>query len=80
MADFEPYRADPGTRFGYTDADGSQREIVADERGLVVATDDAGEQVLAGFDLPRGHVTEKDRAAGSATVRKLTADDAGKGA
>jgi hypothetical protein len=79
-ADLQPFRAEPGQRFGYTTATGDQREIVADSRGLVVGDDAESQAVLAGFGLPQGHVTEKDRQADSPVVRRLTAEtpDTGK--
>lgn len=80
---FKPYRTEPGQRFGYTTAEGDQKEIVADPGGLALARNAEEEAVLASFDLPHGHLTDRDRARDSATVRKLTADttpaDKGKG-
>jgi hypothetical protein len=74
MADYRPRRTEPGTRFGYTDPDGGQREIVADAGGLVVASNDSEEALLAGFELPFGHVGPKDRERDTPVVRKLTED------
>ncbi len=44
--------AAPGARFGYTDATGTQRELVADERGVAQPHTGREALLLAGFGCP----------------------------
>lgn len=50
--EYEPRRAEPGTTFGYTAAGGEQREIVADDEGVVWPKSGEEVGILDGFDLP----------------------------
>lgn len=52
MPDFEPRRAKPGQQFGYTTADGRQRELEADEEGVVHPATAEDVAALDAFDLP----------------------------
>lgn len=64
MPDFEPRRAKPGQTFGYTTREGRQRELVADDEGVVHP--DTAEDVAAldTFDLPVARkVLAEERAA-----------------
>lgn len=63
MPDFDPRRAEPGQRFGYTTADGRQREIRADDDGIVVPKNHEDVRVLDAFDLPRAQVDAPKRTA-----------------
>jgi hypothetical protein len=72
---FDPWRAEPGTVVGFTDAEGNQREIRADDGGLLLAKDAEEEAALATFGFGRARVTAADRERNTTTVRKLTADE-----
>ncbi len=52
MADYEPRRAAKGAVIAYTTADGSTRELRADDDGIVKPTDAAGQVALDALDLP----------------------------
>lgn len=68
---FEPRRAAKGQTFGYTDAEGSQREISADAKGLIHPSNIAEVRLLDSFDLPVARV--KDDAKDEAKPVEITA-------
>ncbi len=55
MADYEPRRGTKGAVIAYTTADGSTRELRADDAGIVKPTDAAGQVALDALDLPVAH-------------------------
>lgn len=58
MPEFAPRRAEPGQRFGYTTSDGRQREIRADEDGVVHPRSADDVAVLDTFALPEARIAE----------------------
>lgn len=52
MSDFDLRRAEPGQRFTYTEPDGGQRELRADDDGVVRPTSVADEEYLNTLSLP----------------------------
>jgi hypothetical protein len=50
--DFDLRRAEPGQTFGYTAQDGSQRELKADDEGVVEPKTAEDVAILDTFDLP----------------------------
>lgn len=50
--EFELRRAEPGQVFGYTTRAGEQREIAADEEGVVTPESREDVAILDQFDLP----------------------------
>lgn len=50
--EFEPRRADPGQMFGWTDAEGKQVTLKADDDGVIQPKDAMGEANLIAAGLP----------------------------
>ncbi len=70
MADYEPRRGTRGAVVAYSTADGSTREIRADDDGVVRATDDAGHVALSALDLPVARKALAETKADEAPAKK----------
>lgn len=70
MPEFDPRRAHPRQVFGYTDAEGHQREIRADGNGMVRPQTAQDVAVLDSFDLPHARVTTSTSAKVAAAKTK----------
>lgn len=62
MPDYPARRAEPGQRFGYTTAEGKQRELHADDDGVVSPKTAEDAAILDTFDLPVARIETKTKA------------------
>lgn len=77
MPDQNPRRATPGQRFGYTAQDGSQRELAADDDGVVRPDTAEDSAVLDSFDLPVARKAIAEDEAKASKKAASSADDGG---